>query len=75
MSAGGDVDPLPRFRGLQERVERLLRDERVLEVRMELRVAREALEELAKRRDERVLVADDVPGPPEVSKDRDASCR
>ena len=46
MSGGGDVDPLPRFRGLQERVERLLSDERVLEARMELRVAREAIEEL-----------------------------
>ena len=37
---------------------------------MEVGAAREALEELGERGDERVLVADDVAGPPEVAEDR-----
>ena len=59
----------------QHRLERLLGDERIGEVRVKGLALRQALQELGERGDERVLVADDVAGPPEVAEDRDASGR
>src|SRR6478752_2719472 len=61
--------PLPGLYRALHGVERLLHGHAVAEVRMERLALRQALQELGKRGDECVFVADDMARPPEVSED------
>ena len=62
--------PLPRLRGALQRIQDPLDFDGVGEIGAESFAAGDTLEELREGRDERVLVADDVAGPPEVREDR-----
>src|SRR5205823_8047881 len=64
-----DRRPLPCSDRLLQRGEHALNSKAVGEIRMELEIARQALEEFRERCDERMLVADDVTRPPEIAED------